>query len=339
MRQNITLEFCQNAYLSRSEFKSPHTQAAYKRAIHLFLAFLSDQHIVAPLPIQQNSIAPQHTLIEAFGAEDVPVFQRFSEWLLQKSYSSATIELRVAGVQNWFQFIAAQGWLPSEFSLETANTLFRKQKSTTPNKKKSVEPINLDSIVYYYDNLDVPKSFLKSGHDASRLEQWELIRLRNCALLHSLAESGGRISELLSLNIEHFREAQSTKPDVFEIEVRGKSGHGYHLRLKSSLSAIYAYLNKRNLDWELNSPLFISHDTRYNGSRMSRIVAWRVVRRAAQALGLGEVSPHDFRHWKASQLIRDKYPLHEVQELLGHRSIETVRALYAHLEPDKLSEQ
>jgi site-specific recombinase XerD len=82
-------------------------------------------------------------------------------------------------------------------------------------------------------------------------------------------------------------------------------------------------------------PLFVSHDPRYEGSRMSRIVAWRVVHRAAQALGLAHISPQDFRHWRALQLINVGYPLEKIQELLGHRSIDTIRAFYGSLEPPR----
>ena len=82
-------------------------------------------------------------------------------------------------------------------------------------------------------------------------------------------------------------------------------------------------------------PVFISHDPRYEGARMSRVVAWRVVRRAAKANGMADVSPHDFRHWRAMQLIQQGESLQVVQNILGHRSIETVRALYAHLNEEE----
>ena len=85
-------------------------------------------------------------------------------------------------------------------------------------------------------------------------------------------------------------------------------------------------------------PLFVSHDVRFDGSRMSRIVAWRVVQRAARTLGLGSITPHDFRHWRATQLLNAGYALDVVQDYLGHRSVETTRAYYAHTDPLRVDE-
>jgi integrase len=94
------------------------------------------------------------------------------------------------------------------------------------------------------------------------------------------------------------------------------------------MPAIRSYIRARGAaDKEV--PLFVSHDRRYDGHRMSRVVAWRVVQRAARAVGLGKLGPHDFRHWRAKQLIAAGYTLDAVQEYMGHRSIETIRAFYA----------
>ena len=161
--------------------------------------------------------------------------------------------------------------------------------------------------------------------------------MRNRALLHSLAETGGRISELLSLNLADFPVRALKRDEVLRVEVRGKGGHTYYLRFYDALPAIRAYIEARGANLRAtargNVPLFVSHDPRYDGQRMSRIVAWRVVQRAARALGLGHISPHDFRHWRATQLINAGHPLDVVQEYLGHRSVETTRAYYAHTDP------
>jgi len=63
-----------------------------------------------------------------------------------------------------------------------------------------------------------------------------------------------------------------------------------------------------------------------------------VVQRAARALGLRSITPHDFRHWRATQLINAGTPLDVVQDYLGHRSVETTRAYYAHTDPLRVDE-
>ena len=118
---------------------------------------------------------------------------------------------------------------------------------------------------------------------------------------------------------------------IIQIEVVGKGGHPYQLELNQALPMIKDYLRIRRVNDALEVPLFISHDPRYNGNRMSRVVAWRIVRRAAKVLDLGTVSPQDFRHWQAQKMITAGRSLEDVQKMLGHQSIETVRALYSHL--------
>lgn len=48
--------------------------------------------------------------------------------------------------------------------------------------------------------------------------------------------------------------------------------------------------------------------------------------------GLREVRLHDLRHTCASLLIQSRTPLIEVQQWLGHSTLETTANLYAHLE-------
>jgi integrase len=126
---------------------------------------------------------------------------------------------------------------------------------------------------------------------------------------------------------------EGNQNDTLRVTVLGKGGHTYSLRFQSALPALHAYIKARGTQLKPslqgNIPLFVSHDPRYDGQPMSRVVAWRVVQRAARALGLLDITPHDFRHWRAAQLLRAGYTLDEVQDYLGHQSVETTRAYYA----------
>ena len=56
----------------------------------------------------------------------------------------------------------------------------------------------------------------------------------------------------------------------------------------------------------------------------------KVVKRAVHALHLHEsLSAHDFRHYRATQLLRAGMPLEVVQEFLGHADVTTTRNIYA----------
>lgn len=351
MSKPTSLEVCYQQYLNRAELRSEHTLSAYARAIDLFFVFLadrSDKKILLPVQNQQFTLASEIDPA-SFKEDDTSILVYFAEWLQKelatpfskldkRPYALSTVELRVAGVQHWLQFMEDQGWLGDGFSVsDAANLVHESLKVQHKNKTKAVSPVeDLDDVVKYYDTQKPPKSLQKADSEPERRERWELKRLRNRALLHCLAETGGRISELLGLNIGMLATAIREHQQDVTIDVLGKSGHYYQITLKTALPAVRDYVQRRAVNLSSTEtkemPLFISHDPHYEGARMSRVVAWRVVRRAAKACGMPDVSPHDFRHWRAMQLIQQGEPLHVVQDMLGHRSIETVRALYAHLD-------
>jgi site-specific recombinase XerD len=347
-KSGLTLGEAYSVYLQREDFQSQHTLASYRRAIEMFFDFLSDRSFDPQLPIQ-HGIQPEELLLDDLSEDDIPIFLNFAHWLFAPSsgrqhdrrpYRLSTVELRLAGVQHWFHFLDEQGWLPLPFDLDKAKTtvwdkLHRRQKQD----QVQTVPERIDEVTAYYDGLPLPPHLRRSDANPDRVRRWELTRLRNSALLHALADTGGRISEILSLNVSDFLGDRFQRQ--LQVEVIGKGGHTYHLNFSHSLAAIHAYLTSRSDDPRVLAsaqvPLFVSHDPRYDGNRMSRVVAWRVVQRAARALGLREITPHDFRHWRAMQLLSDGHSIDEVQDYLGHRSAETTRLYYAQDEEENSS--
>jgi integrase len=346
-RPGLTFGEARDTYLNRATLKSPHTVDSYGRAITLFFDFLADRSGSQGLPLQkEHYVLPEDIPVSMLSEDDTPLFLHFAQWLLspssgktgdQRPYKPSTVELRIAGVQNWFQFLDDYGWLPGEFKLAKAKRIVRDELRGRPSRSGPPSPPeHIEEVIYYYDALELPKHLRKPEVDQDRVRRWELTRLRNRALSHALAETGGRISEILSLNLDDFPERYLHKQEVLRVEVIGKGGHAYYLRFFDSLPAIRDYIHARGSDLRAirgDVPLFVSHDPRYDGSRMSRIVAWRIVQRAARALGLRSITPHDFRHWRATQLINAGHSLDVVQDYLGHRSVETTRSYYAHTDP------
>jgi site-specific recombinase XerD len=344
----LTLGEARDAYLQRATLKSQHTIDAYRRSIELLFQFLQDRSSVYRLPIQKKSfVVADEIPLSALGKDDAPVLLHFAQWLLsagtginsdRRPYKPATVELRISGVQNWLQYLDDHGWLPAEFQLARAKRIVQDElQGRTHQFTPPQPPDHIEEVIYYYDTLEPPSRLRKPDIDAERLQRWETTRLRNRALLHALAETGGRISEVLSLNLADFPTRRLERGEVLRVEVTGKGGHSYYLRFLDSLPAVRAYIEARGADLRASArgdiPLFVSHDPNYDGKRMSRVVAWRVVQRAARALGIRSITPHDFRHWRATQLLNAGHPLDVVQDYLGHRSVETTRAYYAHTDP------
>jgi site-specific recombinase XerD len=337
-RMTLTFGQARTAYANEVSSNSVHTRNAYLRSIDLCINFLNDREFENQLPIQSGLATTADELaLEMLQTGDELILWYFALWMQapgqtgeKRPYSFSTIELRLAGSQRWFEFMATRKWLPATFSLDNAvsqlKTNFVTQRSERKVEKNKRVDNDLQPLLDYYSHQAAPK-YIQMSED--RLHRWELTTLRNHALVQMLAETGGQISAILSLNLDIFLVRQSP----MGIQVKGKGGHSYSILLANSLPAIYSYLSRREIDPEKASvtPLFVSHDARYEAQRMSRIIAWRIIQRAAHGTGLPEVSPHDLRHWRAQQLIQAGHSLEEVRELLGHRSVHTIRAYYGHI--------
>mgnify|MGYP002066713061 CR=1 FL=1 len=67
-----------------------------------------------------------------------------------------------------------------------------------------------------------------------------------------------------------------------------------------------------------------------SSARLSVTSAHNIVKKAVNALNLHpSLSAHDFRHFRATQLLREGMPLEVVQEYLGHADVSTTRNVYA----------
>ena len=277
----------------------------------------------------------------------------FAEWLVSppsdsgdpRPYALATVRLRISGVSRWLQYLDDYGWLPAAFPLAKAQRMVRDELGAHKGTRSGPPepPRGIDELLEFYINLQPPKSVAKMAADAPRRLKWELTRLRNHALIWTLAESGGRVSEVLSLNMSDLapRDLEPPYADVVRVRVVGKGGHEYWLRLHESLPPIAAYLQARGADLRAQAgkvPLFVSHDPRADGKRLSRTAAWRVVTGAARGLGLRPIHPHDLRHWRATQLVNAGQPLDVGQDYLGHRSVETTRGYYARTDPNRVDD-
>jgi integrase/recombinase XerD len=74
----------------------------------------------------------------------------------------------------------------------------------------------------------------------------------------------------------------------------------------------------------------VAHSRNADNARLSATSAHNAVKKAVKALGLhNSLSAHDFRHYRATQLLREGMPIEVVQEFLGHVDISTTRGIYA----------
>ena len=166
----------------------------------------------------------------------------------------------------------------------------------------------------------------------------EATSLRDVALLELLYSTGGRVSEIIGINIGDLAKVESDDGVIQTIKLRGKGSKERIVPIGSfALIALDDYLVRvrpgliaksgRN-----ESALFLNS----RGGRLSRQSAWSIVLSAAKACGLeGKVSPHVFRHSYATHLLDGGADIRVVQELLGHSSVTTTQ-IYTLVTIDKI---
>ena len=149
-------------------------------------------------------------------------------------------------------------------------------------------------------------------------EALELMRdncteLRDLAIIDMLASTGMRVGEMVLLNRDdiNFNERECVvfgkgdKERIVYFDARTK----IHLQ---------NYLNSRYDD---NPALFVSLQKPYNRLQISGVEVR--LRQYGKRLGLNKVHPHKFRRTLATMAIDKGMPIEQLQQLLGHRRIDT----------------
>ena len=149
--------------------------------------------------------------------------------------------------------------------------------------------------------------------EALELMRDNCTQLRDLAMIDMLASTGMRVGEMVLLNREDidFNERECVvfgkgdKERIVYFDARTK----IHLQ---------NYLNSRDDD---NPALFVSLQKPHNRLQISGVEVR--LRQYGKLLGLNKVHPHKFRRTLATMAIDKGMPIEQLQQLLGHRRIDT----------------
>src|SRR5215217_2729794 len=139
---------------------------------------------------------------------------------------------------------------------------------------------------------------------------------RDAALLELLYGLGLRVSEAVGLELDSLRFGE----DVVLVTGKGNRQRVVPLGAKVR-STLRLYLERER--GEKAQPRCATVIVNSRGGAMSRMGAWKIIRRVCEEAGLDceGISPHTFRHTFATHLIEAGADLRAVQELLGHADI------------------
>jgi integrase/recombinase XerD len=299
-----------DSFLRESSIHSPRTERTYRAGLRAFADWL------------QRAARAEYTLETPWPLSPTPLqtadVLAFRNWLLANR-SQTTARTYVAAVMSFLHFLDGVDRAPLGVQLgKLAQQLKRRsleqnQAAVVVDKDEARQAV--PAIVAYYDERPLP---LENDPFNRRLSL-----LRNRALVNVLYSTAARLSEVLALNrsqVSYGRAPTAT------ITGKGQRSRSLHL-MPYAQAAIRAYLAERV---DGNPALFASHSRNASGSRLSPSGAHNVIKRAVKALGLDpSLSAHDFRHYRATQLLREGVPLEVVQEFLGHVDVSTTRGIYA----------
>lgn len=271
--------------------------------------------------LSQNTVACYKNALRVFDSMSIPVDEKclavFSKEL-RKEYSKSTRMLYTAALKRYITWLSINGGMSkdtyqsaiSHLSIDSVSTKRSQTVVRTPDP-------TLYTIVEYYDNPSKPNEEPRE----------HIERLRNRALLHLLWDSGGRISEILSLNRKVIADGEFDMPTI-----TGKGDKRRELFLSEySLRAVREYCELRD---DKYPALFVSF-RRDVGHRLSRVAAWGIVNRAKKACGIkGMCSPHMFRHARAESLVNNGMLMEHLQVFLGHENIATTQTFYGKIRRD-----
>ena len=295
--------------------RSVHTALTYKNALNTFQRVLG-----------QHRLEPRTSPAAALTEDRIALLATYL-----KNSSPATERLYVQAVAGFYKYLAAERL--ADINLPRLDLLI-KQRTRKPGIRLPQFPAtDIERVLEFFRNPEIASTDSATDH---------LRAMRDCAFLITLADTGLRVHEACKLR----------RGDIDWNEGRaviiGKGNKQAVVRFsRRALDSLRGYLALRSgLDGGSGRPLaslpvFARHDNGA-GKKVKPITPTTgrniVDERVRQALGdtvKGNITPHSFRHYFVTTVLRGSGNLKLAQELARHSNIQVTQR-YAHLSDDEL---
>jgi len=230
--------------------------------------------------------------------------------------ASSTISRRLSAYRGFFHYLRLEGIVVKNPA----------KLIPPPGKTRKLPEVlsvsNIESIINQIERV---------VEDENDLQKYA--RIRDRAIFEMLYGSGLRVSEIVDLKLE----AILAKGKVLNVFGKG-SKHRLVPTGEVSRWALRRYLEQVRPELVRNfrktrDAIFLSLRL---GAPLTRQAIWQMVKKYTAAAGITiEVTPHTFRHSFATHLLEGGAGLRDVQEMLGHVSIETT-VIYTHIDKHHL---
>jgi integrase/recombinase XerD len=235
---------------------------------------------------------------------DRDVLQRYRTDLYERRYADTTVARKIAAVRSFLHFLKAEGILHEDLTEYLASPRIGKYLPRS---------IAEDDVEFL---LALPSGDTPAG-------------LRDRSMLRMLWATGMRVSELVSLDLDHVDLTTDT------VRCMGKGSKERQIpfgqRARGALSAYLGDSRPSLLRRPAERALYLNH----HGERLTRQGFWLILKAYARKAGIESISPHTLRHSFATHLLNNEVELRVVQEFLGHSNISTTQ-IYTHVSRERL---
>lgn len=246
------------------------------------------------------------------GALDRLVMRGFIARINGRKVSRNTLLRKISAVRSFTHYLMSNGLLENDpFDL-----------ITLPKREKRLPRFMTEGEVGRLQDANRPEA-------VDALEKGYYFSLRDYAIFELIYSSGLRRSEAAGLNIGDL--------DFYSGFARAL-GKGSKERLvpvgDKALAAIRAYLDTRPKPSAHGLPLFLN----YRNTRLSDAAIALIFKKMARRARFAKpMNPHSVRHSFATHLLDHGCDLKSVQEMLGHKNLQTTE-IYTHVSLERLKE-
>ena len=229
------------------------------------------------------------------------------EWIIERSdsggLSAASVNREISSLRSFFRYLRREGVV--------ATDIFKNISRLKTSKRLPV----------FVPESRMPELMetLDSGCGNGDFEG-----IRNALMIIMLYRCGLRLAELVNIRLDDFSS------DYSSLRVLGKGDKERIIPVadivREHLCGYLEALDRQNICINGKKMLFLTPE----GKPVSRTAVYRIVRRTLGEAGIqGKKSPHVLRHTFATHLLNAGADMRDIQELMGHSSLQTTQ-IYTH---------
>ena len=275
-----------------------------------FIRYIEAERRYSPLTIR-NYRHDVEQFLAGSGIPDTPsglqavTTDDIRAWILRRTeedgIGAASMNREVSSLRSFFRWLLVQGVV-------------------THNVVQSVSSLKTARRLPAF----VPESRMNGIVNECGFDTEEFDRERDSLIILLFYTCGLRLAELIGIDRDDFSDDGTT------LRIRGKGDKERLVPIlepvREKISHYLGLIERQNICKSGEKALFLTH----KGKRISRTTVYRIVRAELDRGGVqGKKSPHVLRHTFATHLLNGGADMREIQELLGHASLQATQ-VYTH---------